>query len=47
MEQGLIVVKWLALEDNTADMMTKNLGGQDFMHHTLTVCGNDKYNADN
>jgi hypothetical protein len=28
-EQGLIVVKWLASEDNTADMMTKNLGGQD------------------
>jgi hypothetical protein len=44
-EQGLIVVKWLASEDNTADMMTKNLGGQDFMHHTLTMCGNDEYYA--
>jgi hypothetical protein len=47
-EQGLIVIKWLASEDNTADMMTKNLGGQDFVHHTsLTVCGNDEYYAYN
>jgi hypothetical protein len=35
-EQGLIVVKRLTSEDNTADMMTMNLGEQDFMHHTLT-----------
>jgi hypothetical protein len=46
-EQGLIVVKWLASEDNTSDMMTKNLGGQTFMHHTLTVCGNNEYFAYN
>jgi hypothetical protein len=46
-EQGLIVVKWLASEDNTSDMMTKNLGGQTFMHHTLTGCGNDEYFAYN
>jgi hypothetical protein len=44
-EQGLIVVKWLASEDNTAHLMTKNLGGQDFVHHTMTVCGNDEYVA--
>jgi hypothetical protein len=41
-EQGLIVLKWLASEDNTADMMTKNLGGAYFVHHTLTVCGDDE-----
>jgi hypothetical protein len=35
------------LVDNTADMMTKNLGGQDFVYHTLTVCGNDEYYAYN
>jgi hypothetical protein len=46
-EQGLIVVKRLALEDNTSDMMTKNLGGQTFMTHTLTTCGNDEYFAYN
>jgi hypothetical protein len=46
-EQGLIVVKWLASEDNTADMMTINLGGQDFIYHTLTACGNDEYYAYN
>jgi hypothetical protein len=46
-EQGLTVVKWLASEDNTSDMMTKNLGGQDFVHHTLTVCSNDEYFAYN
>jgi hypothetical protein len=42
-EQGLIVVKWLASEDNTSDMTTKNLGGRTFMTHTLTTCGNDEY----
>jgi hypothetical protein len=46
-EQGLIVVKWLASEDNTSDMMAKNLGGKPFMTHTLTTCGNDKYFAYN
>jgi hypothetical protein len=46
-EQGLIVVKWLASEDNTSDMLTKNLGGQDFVHHTMTVRGNDEYFAYN
>jgi hypothetical protein len=46
-EQGLIVVKWLASEDNTADMMTKNLGGHNFVNHDLTVCGNDEYYAYN
>jgi hypothetical protein len=44
-EQGLIVVKWLASEDNTADMFTKNLGGQNFVNHNLTVCGNNEYFA--
>jgi hypothetical protein len=44
-EQGLIEVNWLASEDNTSDMMTKHLGGQTFMHHTQTVCGNDEYHT--
>jgi hypothetical protein len=46
-EQGLIVVKWIASEDNTSDMMTKNLGGHTFMNQNLTVCGNDEYFAYN
>jgi hypothetical protein len=46
-EQGLIVVEWLASEDNTADMMTKYLGGHNFVNHKLTVCSNDEYYAYN
>jgi hypothetical protein len=46
-QEGLIVVKWLASEDNTSDMFTKNLGGRPFMTHTLTTCGNDEYFAYN
>jgi hypothetical protein len=42
-EQGLIKVKWLNSEDNSADLFTKNLGGPLFTVHTETLCGPDDY----
>jgi hypothetical protein len=42
-EQGLLKVKWLNSENNSADLFTKNLGGPLFTTHTSTLCGPDDY----
>jgi hypothetical protein len=42
-EEGIIEVKWIAGDDNSADLFTKNLQGPLFEKHTKTYCGDDEY----
>jgi hypothetical protein len=42
-ESGFIEVNWCKSEDMTADLFTKNLGGQMFKQHTAVFCGEDDY----
>ena len=39
----IIVPKWVAGENLSADLFTKNLGGPDFRRHGKEYVGNDKY----
>ena len=38
-EMGTIEVKWVATEENEADIFTKNTDGKTFMKHTATLHG--------
>lgn len=42
-EDGLIEVKWIASEDNSSDLLTKNLPGPLFEKHATVYCGYDEY----
>jgi hypothetical protein len=38
-EEGIIEVKWIARDNNSADLFTKNLQGPLFEKHTKMYCG--------
>jgi hypothetical protein len=42
-EEGILEVFWIATEDNSADLFTKNLAGLIFEKHTAVYCGVDEY----
>jgi Reverse transcriptase (RNA-dependent DNA polymerase) len=42
-EDGLIVTKWIATDDNSADIFTKNLSGPAFEKHASVYVGVDQY----
>jgi hypothetical protein len=42
-EEGVILVKWIAGDDNSADLFTKNLAGPLFEKHARAYCGDDEY----
>ena len=42
-ENKIIVPKWMAGENLSADLFTKNLGGPDFRRHGKEYVGHDKY----
>jgi hypothetical protein len=42
-EEGILEVFWIATEDNSADLFTKNLAGPIFEKHTAVYCGVDEY----
>jgi hypothetical protein len=42
-EERVIEVFWIATEDNSADLFTKNLMGPAFERHAKVYCGEDEY----
>ena len=42
-EEGIITVKWIPTEENSADLFTKNLSGPTFEKHVAVYCGKDEY----
>ena len=42
-EEGVITVTWIAGDENSADMFTKNLQGPLFEKHVKVYCGDDEY----
>jgi hypothetical protein len=42
-EEGIITVKWISGDENSADLFTKNLQGPLFEKHTKVYCGDDEY----
>jgi hypothetical protein len=42
-EAGILKVKWISSDDNTADLFTKNLMGPVFERHAVVFCGHDEY----
>jgi hypothetical protein len=42
-EEGIILVKWIAGDENSADLFTKNLPGPLFEYHAKKYCGDDEY----
>jgi hypothetical protein len=42
-EEQILTVKWIATEDNSADLFTKNLSGPIFEKHVAVYCGYDEY----
>jgi hypothetical protein len=42
-EEGIILVKWIARDENSANLFTKNLPGPLFEYHAKTYCGGDEY----
>ena len=42
-EEGIITVKWIPTEENSADIFTKNLNGPAFEKHASAYIGNDEY----
>jgi hypothetical protein len=42
-EDGILVVRWIAGPDNSADLLTKNLPGPLFEKHASVYCGVDEY----
>ncbi len=45
-EEGAAEVKWIAGDDNSADLITKNLAGPLFEKHARTHCGNNEHMKD-
>jgi hypothetical protein len=46
-EEGIITVKWIPTEENSADIFTKNLNGPAFEKHASAYIGNDEYMKQN
>ena len=42
-EEGMIEVKWIPGDENSADLFTKNLATKDFEKHMMENCGYDEY----
>jgi hypothetical protein len=42
-EEGVIEVKWIPGNKNSADLFTKSLATKDFEKHTMEYCGYDEY----
>ena len=42
-EDGLITIKWIATDENSADIFTKNLYGPTFEKHLRVYVGEDEY----
>jgi hypothetical protein len=42
-EKGTIEVKWIAIDDNSMELFTKNLQGPLLKKHSRTYCRNDEY----
>lgn len=42
-EEGIIEVRWIAGNDNSADLLTKNLQGPLFEKHAKAYVGDDEY----
>jgi hypothetical protein len=40
-EENIIITKWIAGDDNSSDLCTKNLGGPLFEKHLATYCGDE------
>lgn len=45
-EEGLIEVRWISGDENSADLFTKNLQGPLFEKHVRVYCGKDEYMRD-
>jgi hypothetical protein len=41
-EEGIITVKWISGDENSADLFTKNLQGPLFEKHTKVYCGDNE-----
>jgi hypothetical protein len=46
-EEGIIMVKWIPTEENSADIFTKNLNGPAFEKHASSYIGIDEYMKQN
>jgi hypothetical protein len=42
-EEGVIEVKWIPGDKNSADIFTRNLATKDFEKHMMDYCGYDEY----
>jgi hypothetical protein len=42
-EEGIITVKWIPTEENSADIFTKNCNGQAIEKHASAYIGNNEY----
>ena len=42
-EAGIINIQWIAGENNSTDMFTKNLATKLFCKHVISYCGQDEY----
>ncbi len=42
-EMGMFEFQWISTATNKADMLTKNLGGPEFIKFCKSVCGSDDY----
>jgi hypothetical protein len=45
-EEGAVEVKWIAGDDNSANLITKNLAGPLFEKHARTHCGDNEHMKD-
>ncbi len=45
-EEGVIEGKWIAGDDNSADLFNKNLAGPLFQKHARIYCGDDEHMKD-
>jgi len=46
-EEQVLTLKWIATEENSADVFTKNLAGPLFEKHIAVYCGKDEYMESN
>jgi hypothetical protein len=42
-EEGIITIKWIPMEENSADIFTKNLNRPAFEKHASSYIGTDEY----
>jgi hypothetical protein len=46
LKEGVLEVRWISGDENSADLFTKNLPGLLFEKHTKRYCGDDEYMKD-